>query len=174
MIISVENAKKLVDNLSKWSDEKIQMKLDGIENVIRERTHNNFQKRSFRSDCAVVSRQIYGVVPGLKAGDTIQITESRFNEGLFVVEGLDEKFITVDKDLIDEPHVLVTKVEYPADVVDCAVKLLEWETKHGGKVGVKSETLSRHSVTYEDSTTLFMGYPVGILNGLHMHMKARF
>ena len=82
--------------------------------------------------------------------------------------------ITVDKPLIDESHVLVTKVEYPADVIDCVVELMEWNLNFGGKVGIKSETLSRHSVTYEDSATLFMGYPVGILNGLKLHVKARF
>jgi hypothetical protein len=43
----------------------------------------------------------------------------------------------------------------------------------GEKVGIKSETISRHSVTYEDSGNLFMGYPVGILNGLTLHKKAR-
>jgi len=43
----------------------------------------------------------------------------------------------------------------------------------GDKVGIKSETISRHSVTYEDSATLYMGYPVGILNGLNLYKKAR-
>jgi len=68
---------------------------------------------------------------------------------------------------------LVTKIHYPADVIQCAVDLYKWKQDMGDKVGVKSETLSRHSVTYEDSATLFMGYPVGILNGLSLHNKAR-
>lgn len=173
MIISVDQAKKLI-GLNNWSDERIQMKLDAIEQVIRSYTHNNFQNRSVRSDCIVDEQGVHGTVPGLNAGDTIQITESRFNSGLFVVEAIEDDLITVDKALLEESHVLVTKVEYPADVVDCVVELMEWSLNYGGKVGIKSETLSRHSVTYEDSATLFMGYPVGILNGLKLHMKARF
>ena len=173
MIISVEQAKELLD-LKNWSDKRIQMKLDAIEQVVRSYTHNNFQNRGVRADCSVIAQKVYGYVPGLNVGDTIQITESGFNSGLFVVEAIEGDMITVDKALIDESHILLTKVEYPADVVDCVVELMEWNLNYGGKVGIKSETLSRHSVTYEDSATLFMGYPVGILNGLKLHMKARF
>ena len=173
MIISVDQAKKLI-GLKNWSDERIQMKLDAIEQVIRSYTHNNFQNRGIRAGCAAIAQKVYGYVPGLNVGDTIQITESRFNSGLFVVKAIESNMITVDKPLIDESHVLVTKVEYPADVIDCVVELMEWNLNFGGKVGIKSETLSRHSVTYEDSATLFMGYPVGILNGLKLHVKARF
>ena len=173
MIISVEQAKELVV-LKDWSDKRIKMKLDAIEQTIRAYTHNNFQNRSIRSECAVMTQKIYGYVPGLNVGDTIQISESRFSDGLYVVESIDGNFIMLDKTLIDESHALVTKVEYPADVIDCVVELMEWNLNYGGKVGIKSETLSRHSVTYEDSATLFMGYPVGILNGLKLYMKARF
>lgn len=173
MIISVEQAKELID-LNGWTDKRIKMKLDAIEQTIRSYTHNNFQNRSIRSECAVMSQKVYGNVPGLNVGDTIQITESRFNNSLHVVEAIDGNFITVDNTLIDESLALVTKVEYPADVTDIVVELMEWSKNFGGKVGIKSETLSRHSVTYEDSATLFMGYPVGILNGLKLYMKARF
>ena len=173
MIISVEQAKELVD-LNGWSDKKIQMKLDALESVIRAYTHNNFQNRSLRAECSVIATKLYGSVPGLKVGDTVEINDSCFSDGLYVVEAIEEKMITVDKQLLDESHALVTKVEYPADVVNCLVELLEWSVNYGGKVGVKSETLSRHSVTYEDSATLFNGYPIGILNGLKLHVKARF
>lgn len=173
MIISVEQAKELVD-LNGWADKKIQMKLDAIEEVIRAYTHNNFQKRSVRAVCQIMATKIYGKIPGLNVGETVQISESCFSDGLHVITAIEDEFIVVEKQLFDESHALVTKVEYPADVVECAVDLLEWTVNYGGKVGIKSETLSRHSVTYEDSATLFMGYPTGILNGLKLHMKARF
>lgn len=172
MIISVSEAKELV-NFKDWSDKKIEKKLKAIEQTIRSYTKNNFQNRCIRSDCGVIAQKIHGNVPGLNVGDTIQISESKFSNGLYVVNAIEDRMITVDKNLIDEPHVLVTKVEYPEDVVDCAVNLLEWAVKYGGKVGVKSETLSRHSVTYEDSATLYMGYPVSILGCLKSYRKAR-
>lgn len=172
MIISVEEAKELV-NLNGWTDKKIERKLKAIEQTIRRYTNNSFQNRGIRADCAVMSQNIIGYVPGINVGDTIQISESRLNKGLHVVVSVDESMIAVDTDLTDESHVLVTKIHYPEDIADCAVKLLEWEAKNGAKVGIKSETLSRHSVTYEDSSTLFMGYPVGILNGLKLYRLAR-
>ena len=116
---------------------------------------------------------IYGIIPGLKAGDTIQISESKFNAGLYVVDAISGDQIIVDKELITESHILVTKIEYPDNVVECCINLLEWSITHGQKVGIKSETLSRHSVTYEDSGTLYDGYPIGILNGLKLYKKAR-
>ena len=173
MIISVEQAKEFV-NLKEWTDKKIEMKLNAIEEVVRKYTNNNFQNRSLRADCSAIATKIYGSVPGLKVGATVQISESKLNNGICVVEAIEDNLITVDKLLIDESHLLVTVVEYPADVIDCVVDLLEWSVNYGGKVGVKSETLSRRSVTYEDSSALFMGYPVGILNGLKLHKKVRF
>lgn len=175
MIISVERAKNLV-NFPDWSDEKIEMKLKSIEITVRSYTHNSFQNRFIRSGCDVVSSCIAGVVPGLNAGDTIQISESMFNNGLYVVESIEENEITVDKPLMDESHVLVTKVEYPDDVIDCCVNLLEWEAKQRGKVGIKSETLSRHSVTYfdQDANNQINGYPVSLLGCLKPYRKVRF
>jgi hypothetical protein len=51
---------------------------------------------------------------------------------------------------------------------------MEWEVNFRGKVGVKSETLSRHSITYEDSSALFKGYPKGILSALSNYKKMRY
>lgn len=172
MIISVEEVKELVD-LNGWTDKKIGRMLKAIEQTIRSYTNNNFQNRGIRFEGSVSSQNIHGYVPGIKVGDTIQISESVLNKGLHVVESVEDGIITVDNELIDEGHVLVTKIEYPEDVVVCLCDLLEWKKKNGSKVGIKSETLSRHSVTYEDSATLFNGYPVGILNGLKRYRRAR-
>ena len=173
MIISLEDAKTLVD-FKNWTDERISMKLKAIEETVRKYTNNNFQNRNIRGECAVDEQSmIYGIIPGLKAGDTIQISESKFNAGLYVVEAVSDDQIFIDRELTFEDHILVTKVEYPENVVECCINLLEWSIKHGSKVGVKSETLSRHSVTYEDSSTLYDGYPIGILNGLKLYRKAR-
>lgn len=176
MIISVEQAKREIADFKGWQDSKIERKLNAIEQAIRSYTQNNFQKRGIRADCAVIAQNVYGEVLGLNVGDTIQITESQFNDGLFVVEAIEGKMITVDKMLIDESHILVTKVEYPADVVECAYDLLEWDLNHGNKVGVQSETISRHSVTYfnMDGENSIMGYPKSLMGSLRPYMKARF
>lgn len=174
MIISVEQAKRLI-NLNSWTDERIKMKLDAIEATIRAYTNNNFQDKGNRIDAFIRDGVIISdsLIP-FKADDTIQISESSRSNGLYTVASVNGTNFETNEDIADEKHVLVTKVVYPADVIDCVVELMEWNLKFGKKVGIKSETLSRHSVTYEDSATLFMGYPVGILNGLKLHVKARF
>lgn len=176
MIISVEEARNLVE-FGDWTDEKIKRKLNAIEQTIRAYTNNNFQDR----DC----RRVADIVGGLfavealtpfKVGDTIQITETKLNKGLFTIASADDSTFTANEDVEDEQGVLVTKVVYPADVVECALNLLEWEVRNRGKVGIQSETLSRHSVTYynQDSNNQVMGYPVSLMGCLKAYRKARF
>ena len=173
MIISVEEAKKLVD-FKNWTDEKLSRKLKSIEQTIRQYTNNNFQATAYRRTADIVgSLFVVEALTPFNVGDTVHVSESDLNEGLFTVVGADDSTFTVEEDVVDETDVLVTKVDYPEDVVDIAITLLEWSINLGSKVGIKSETLSRHSVTYEDSGTLFNGYPVGILNGLQLYRKVR-
>lgn len=174
MIISVEKAKSLI-SFPNWTDEKIEMKLKAVEQTIRAYTNNNFQNRGIRiqADIAAGVFMSESLIP-FSVGDTVQISESRFNEGLYAVtEAEDTTFMVDDEQMWDEDNVLVTKVEYPADVVNCCVELMEWAVNFAGKVGIKSETLSRRSVTYEDSASMFMGYPTSLLGCLKPYRKAR-
>lgn len=174
MIISIEKAKELVD-FKGWTDAKIERKLKAIEQTIRAYTNNNFQKRAYRVAASIVGGQFVALDSVLfNVGDTVQVSESDLNDGLFTVVSVSDAIFTVEEDVTDEEEILVTKVEYPEDIVDCALNLLEWEVNNRAKVGIKSETLSRHSVTYEDSASMFMGYPSGILSGAKLHRKARF
>lgn len=176
MIISVEKAKELVD-FNGWTDAKIERKLKAIEQTIRAYTNNNFQKRAYRVTADIVGGQFVSLVPfPFKVGDTVQVSESALNDGLFTVVGAFDTTLIVEEDVTDEEKVLVTKVEYPEDVIDCALNLLEWEMKNREKVGIQSETLSRHSVTYfnMDGDNSLMGYPKSLLGGLKAYKKARF
>lgn len=175
MIITVEKLKQQID-CGNATDEQITATLEAIEAVIRAYTNNNFQVRTARFVGHSEDMNVFddhGVPHHIGVGDTIQISGSDINDGLYTVVLVDEDYLQLDKFLFDTDYNMVTKVQYPADVVQCAVDLFKWKTTMGDKVGVKSETLSRHSVTYEDSATLYMGYPVGILNGLNLHKKAR-
>jgi hypothetical protein len=173
MILSVEKAKSLI-SFPEWSDEKIEMKLKAIEQTIRAYTNNNFQNREDRITACIRAGVLMSdsLIP-FGIGDTVQISESRFNKGLFTVYAVDDLTAMVNEDTRDEDDVLVTKIEYPADVVNCCLELLEWAVNYAGKVGIKSETLSRHSVTYEDSSTMFMGFPAAMLGCLKPYRKCR-
>ena len=176
MIISVEKAKQLV-NLDGWTDELIEMKLKAIEQTIRAYTNNNFQDRGYRRDADIVgSTFIVEALTPFNVGDTVQISETELNKGLYTVATVDDATFTVAEDVVDESDVLVTRISYPADVIACAVNLMEWEKNNRGKVGVQSETLSRHSVTYfnMDGANSIMGYPASLLGCLKQYRKVRF
>jgi hypothetical protein len=172
MIITLEDLKKQV-NCGTTPDDLITTQLEAIEAVIRAYTNNNFQIRAVRFTGSSEDFRVHGSPRFFAVGDTVQISASGVNDGLYAVTVVADDYLELDKPLMPVPCNLVTKIRYPADVIQCAVDLYKWKQTMGDKVGVKSETLSRHSVTYEDSATLFMGYPVGILNGLKLHRKAR-
>lgn len=188
MIISAE---KLLMTHGEYEDIdllKIQSWLDSIEQIIRSYTNNNFQNRNVRFIAESSGNQLKGSFSFLRPGDTVQISQSKVNDGLYVVQEITEGGLTLYRgsgsgimfnslELFDVPYNKITKIEYPEDVVQCAVDLFEWKANFGSKVGIKSEseTLSRHSesVTYEDSSSLYMGYPIGILKGLNHYRKVR-
>ena len=172
MIITVSDLRNQT-NCGTATDEQITVKLKAIEAVIRAYTNNNFQQRGIRFVGHSSGMKVYGDPQYLDIGDTVQISCSLVNDGLYQVTEVGVDYIQLDEFLMNTEFNLVTKIKYPADVVECAVDLFKWKQKMGEKVGIKSETISRHSVTYEDSATLFMGYPVGILNGLNLYRKAR-
>lgn len=67
-------------------------------------------------------------------------------------------------------------IEYPADIKMGVVNLLKWEMGSREKVGIQSESLSRHSVTYfnMDGDNSIMGYPRSLMGFLRPYMCARF
>lgn len=174
MIISVENLKKHIE--TSLPDDVLEAKLLALELMIRKHTNNNFQNRGFRFVCPIMTTKLYLSTPLLKVGDTVQISESIYSNGIYVIKAVEDKFIELDKPLIDESDVLVTKVEYPMDVVFGAVNMMKWDLENRDKVGIQSETISRHSVTYfnMDGDNSSMGYPKSLLGFLMPYKKARF
>lgn len=175
MIISVEQLKQYIPGITE-SDVIIEAKLKALELSIRKHTNNNFQNRGVRFACPAMDTKLYLSTDMLKAGDTVQITESIYSNGVYVIKAIKDGFIELEKPLLDESHVLVTKVEYPVDVIMGVVNMLKWDLENRDKVGIQSETISRHSVTYfnMDGDNSSMGYPKSLLGFLKPYMKARF
>lgn len=175
MIITVEEARKHIEGLSSWTDEKIARKLKAIEQTIRSFTNNDFQDRAYKRTADIVGGSfLVGAANPFVEGDTVQICYG-LNKGLFTIDEATETSFTVDEKTVDEAAVTAIKIVYPEDVVDCCLNMLEWEFNNRAKVGIKSETLSRHSVTYFDldSNNQVMGYPVSLLGALKAYKKAR-
>lgn len=166
MIISIEKLRELVPSLT-LSDERARAKLLALETAIRKYTNNNFQKRNFRTVGKVVNGELIFDRTLFKDGDTVHITQSFYNNCLYVL-GEEHEFY-------DEDKILITKVEYPPDVIEGVVNMLEWEAKNRDKVGIKSESLSRYSVTYYDiESKSVIGFPSGIVAFLTPYKRAKF
>jgi hypothetical protein len=175
MIISVEDLIAIPDFSGK-SEKALQKKLNAVEQLIRSYTNNNFQNRYVRFQARSLADRVFGTSPFLKVGDTVQISQSMANDGLYTITEITDTFIRLDTELFEVPLNLITKVEYPEDVKNGVFELMIWEVKNRQKVGIKSETLSRHSVTYydQDAGNQVMGYPVALLGFLKPYIKPRF
>lgn len=178
MILTVSELRKFIE--SEETDEALEARLQALELLIRGHTNNNFQLRAIRAVVVAVSAEnallINAPVP-FRVGDTLQITDSDLlPDKLVTVTDVANGKITVAEDLYDEGGVVITKVHYPADIKMGVVNLMRWELENRDKVGIASETISRHSVTYFDMSgdNSLAGYPKALLGFLKPYVKARF
>ncbi len=177
MLMTVAELRKYI--ATDEEDEVLEAKLQALELSIRAYTNNNFCVRAFRTVADSVPDHgilCHDAVP-FAVGDTLQITDSDFMQDCLVtVNAVDDDAITVDEMLYEESSVVITKVIYPQDVKMGVVNLMKWELSNRDKVGVASETISRHSVTYfnMDAGNSVMGFPASLLGFLKPHKKARF
>lgn len=176
MIVTVDELISLPEFAGK-SAKVLEMKLNAVENLIRAYTNNNFQNRHIRFRGSSLNDRIFGHSPFLRVGDTVQISQSFVNDGLYTITEITDEFIRLDAAKLFPVDVnLVTKVEYPVDIKNGVIQLMVWEVQNRQKVGIKSETLSRHSVSYydQDANNQVMGYPVALLGFLKPYIKPRF
>lgn len=173
MIISIDELKTYNEFANKSNDELTIMQ-DSVEELVRKYTNNNFQNRNIRFVGSSKNGILEQSITYLNVGDTIQISNSTYNNGLYVIKSIDNT-ITLDKTLYDDRDFLVTKVEYPASIKMGVINILKWEVSNRKKVGIQSESLSRHSVTYynQDGNNQVLGYPVSLLGFLQPYVKAR-
>ena len=171
MIITVEEL-KAVSELSSISDEQLTLMCEGIEDFIRQYTNNNFIVKNVTFNTPSLNGKLDTVSPLFKVGDTVLISNSKYNNGVYVINDLDG---TLDKELFDDDNNKVTLVKYPPSIKLGVVKLLQYNAKMDSKVGISSESLSRHSVSYAQPTSDSIGgYPSSMMSFLKPYMKARF
>ena len=171
MIITVEEL-KAVSELSSIPDEQLELMCEGIEDFIRQYTNNNFIVKNVTFNTPSVNGKLETVSPLIKVGDTVLISNSKYNNGVYVLTATDG---TLDKDLFDDDNNKITLVKYPPSIKLGVVKLLQYNAKMDDKVGISSESLSRHSVSYAQPTSdSICGYPSSLMSFLKPFMKARF
>lgn len=177
MIMTVAELRQFVT--TDEEDQALEARLQALELLIRAYTNNNFQQRGFRIEADIrggvfVSESL---IP-FAVGDTVMISQSDLQSDCLCIvkEITDDTTFTVNESCADDDCILVTKVVYPADVKLGVANMLKWQLDNGDKVGVASETISRHSVTYFDMTgdNSAAGFPKALMGFLRPHMKARF
>jgi len=175
MIMTTEELRRYMT--TDEDDQGLEARLSALELLIRAYTNNNFQARATRRLADLEFGAIVLQNPHtFRAGDTVQVTRSDFNDGLLTITDVEGGHLTVKEAIRAEEDVYITLVHYPADVKMGVVNLMKWEMTNRDKVGVASESISRHSVTYFDMTgdNSAMGYPKALLGFLKPYMKARF
>lgn len=161
------------------TDRALEARLQALEISIRAYTNNAFQNRGFRC-VADIRGGVFmseSLIP-FDVGDTVMISQSDLQSDWLctVKEVTDDTTFTVNEAVADDDCVLVTKVVYPADIKLGVANMLKWQLENGDKVGVASETISRHSVTYfnMDGDNSTLGFPKSLTGFLRPYMKARF
>lgn len=173
--MTVEELRKFVQ--TDETDECLEAKLAGIEQQIRGYTNNNFQVRGTGRICDVVGGLfMMEALNPYEVGDTVQISGSGKNDGLYTINEVNEFTFTVNEKTRDEIDVFVTLVRYPADVKMGVANMMTWEIENRTKAGIQSETISRHTVNYInlDEWNSALGYPASLTQFLKPHMRARF
>lgn len=177
MVMTVAELRRYVE--SDEEDRVLEARLQALELLIRAYTNNNFQARAFRAVAVSVAANntllVNSTVP-FAVGDTLQITESdMMGDMLVTIASIDGNAIKVNGELYDESGVVITKIKYPQDIKMGVVNLMKWELERREKVGVSSETISRHSVTYFDMSgdNSIMGFPKALMGFLRPYRKAR-
>ena len=176
MIISLGDARSIDYNVT-------QEDLDAFEVAFRSLTNNSFQNKHIRfKDIEFVGENLIAVkdpIVGIKTGDTIEVNYSHYNDGLYVVEELTGKQIKVQGKpffVANTSGSMLTLVQYPADVVRGIKKLIEYDKKMASKIGIKSESISRMSITYYDvnASENVDGYPASLVSFLTKYEKMRW
>lgn len=172
MILSLDEAQEIYPDVT-------QDDLDGLEKAIREITNNPFQNRHvrfcqlrFEGDVKII---VFDDVEGLRTRDTVQVSASKWNNGLYVVDKIAGNEIT----LAGEPRLFtgtdqgayLTKVEYPSDIISGIRKLLKYDAQMSDKLGLKSKTVSRVSETYFDQNSgeTISGYPAAMMSFINKY-----
>lgn len=158
-------------------DAVLEARLQAIESFIRNYTNNNFQvKGTGRIVDVVGGTFMTEALNPYEVGDTLHISGSDKNDGLYTVKEAGDDTFRVNEPTRDEIDVFVTKVEYPADVKIGVVELMKHDLNKRDKVGISSERISRHEVSYHavDATNTVQGYPQHLMGFLQQYMKARF
>lgn len=107
MILAVDDVMKLPE-FAVQNEKVIEEKLNAAELMIRAYTNNNFQNRFVRFTADSLGNRLLRTSDFLKVGDTVQISQSMVNDGLYTITEIGDDFIRVNQELYKSTN-LITK-----------------------------------------------------------------
>lgn len=176
MILELTVAQKIDPSITQQS-------LNAYEQKVRTLTNNHFHVSGIRLKGLNIDDQ--GMIelpsdfPGLFENDTVEISGTRYNDGLFSVAEINVGSVKLTgARWVPEKakNAYLTLVCYPDDVLDGVSKLIEYNAQMASKTGLKSKTVARMSETYYDvnSTDNVDGFPKSMFSFLDKYRKFRW
>ena len=165
MLISIDKLKALYSEFDDINEELLKRKLSAIENAIVSYTQNQFTNRYVNELVYMKDNKLMYAEEKthyLTLGDTIRISEPKNIVNIFNITNIDDEGFVVDGYIYYEGLLNARKVEYPIDIVEGAINILKWDIFERDKhEGITSESISRHSVSYEtlNASNTINGYP---------------
>jgi len=176
VILSATEAVALAPDLADVDTDVLELKLAAVEMTVRGFTNNPFTVTNATVTAPIEDGRVFGRHGAIRQGDTVVVSRSQLDDGLYTVEEVTAVSTVLDRVLMGHGKLRMTLVRYPADVRAGALELLRWDALNRGKQTKKAETLSRHRVEYATPTDEAMksGYPADLLAFLRPYRKARF
>ena len=141
MILSLEEAKNILKIKDVSQDFELELKLNALETMIRNRTNNKFLDTRVRMNGHLIFNDGNTITGanfedlGFRVGNTIDIDDSIQNNGVYTITGVSETYIKVKEELQEEEcNCLITKVVYPSDIKLGVIKLLQYDNKMADKI----------------------------------------
>ena len=149
-------------------------RMSSIEAALRAYTNNHFLNTNAKANGSVDNGAVKVDAEVFEVGDTVEVNHSLRSDGLYTVLAVAEGAITLDRVPSEKGGFTVCLVQYPRDVVQAGINMLKWSLEYGEKTGIKSETISRWSVSYVDMDSASEGgYPRAIMTALWPYRQAQ-
>lgn len=200
MIATKDELKTLLSITSATQEELLDQLIPIVEDDIREYCNNAFHDRGVYISSAEISfthnagsadtinlnigaNEAGFVDAQFKAGQTVHVQGSYNNDGFFEVETVSSTamtlytpsyrpyfnvLVTEDEDV----NILIHKVKYPMALKNVEAQMINYKLSNRD-YGVQAETVSRYSVTYNNSD-MVNGYPKALMTGLNRWRNPRF
>lgn len=111
---------------------------------------------------------------GFNVGDSIEILNSHLNTIIYQVKNVENDYIEVEQDLLNEhgvKNVVVIKLSFRGVSINTVSNMVSYSKNTMGQGGVQSQSLGGYSVTYSKANEGMTAYPLELYGGVNALRK---